>query len=310
MSNKKKKILLAVDGSGQSLNAVHYAGATFSTNNSEIVLFNILAGTPETFLDLGKEAVFQSDVAAIGAWTTQVKQNIEQFMQNAKSVLTDAGFQADDIKIKIHMKKSGVTRDILEEADKGYDALVVGRTGISKAKDILIGGIANKLIGKTAHPIVVVGGKPTPKRILIAFDGSKGSKRAVDCIASLVDRSGCRIRLCHVVRRLNFRLGSKVFFTPKQITEWLDEHTKEIRPVLKEMEKRLIKSGFSKEFIDIEILDEQISRAYRIVSEARDCNYQTIVVGRRGLTIVEEFLMGRVSNKVLQMATEMAVWIA
>jgi hypothetical protein len=34
-----------------------------------------------------------------------------------------------------------------------------------------------------------------------------------------------------------------------------------------------------------------------------------IVVGRRGLSRVEEFFMGRVSDKVLQLAKEMAVWV-
>ena len=51
------------------------------------------------------------------------------------------------------------------------------------------------------------------------------------------------------------------------------------------------------------------SRAGTIVDEARRGGFGTIVVGRRGLTKVEEFFMGRVSNKVLQMAREMAVWI-
>ena len=51
------------------------------------------------------------------------------------------------------------------------------------------------------------------------------------------------------------------------------------------------------------------SRAGAIVEEAKKGSYGTIVVGRRGLSKVEEFFMGRVSNKVIHLAKEMAVWV-
>ena len=41
----------------------------------------------------------------------------------------------------------------------------------------------------------------------------------------------------------------------------------------------------------------------------REGGYGTIVVGRRGLSKVYEFFMGRVSDKVLHLAKDMAVWI-
>ncbi|MGW8323578.1 MAG: universal stress protein, partial [Thermodesulfobacteriota bacterium] len=51
------------------------------------------------------------------------------------------------------------------------------------------------------------------------------------------------------------------------------------------------------------------SRAGTIVDQARRGGYGTIVVGRKGVTKVEEFFMGRVSSKVLQLAKNMAVWV-
>ena len=51
------------------------------------------------------------------------------------------------------------------------------------------------------------------------------------------------------------------------------------------------------------------SRASGIIEEAEEGGYGTIVVGRRGMSGVEEFFMGSVSNKVLHLAKEMAVWI-
>ena len=46
-----------------------------------------------------------------------------------------------------------------------------------------------------------------------------------------------------------------------------------------------------------------------IVKEANEGGYGTIVVGRRGLSRVREFFIGRVSMKVIQLARKHAVWV-
>ena len=51
------------------------------------------------------------------------------------------------------------------------------------------------------------------------------------------------------------------------------------------------------------------SRSGDIIREAREGAYGTIVMGRRGLSKVRDFLMGRVTSKVLNQAEDFAVWI-
>jgi nucleotide-binding universal stress UspA family protein len=51
------------------------------------------------------------------------------------------------------------------------------------------------------------------------------------------------------------------------------------------------------------------SRAFAVVEEAQAGGYGTIVVGRRGISKVEEFLLGRVSSKVVGQAAQAAVWV-
>jgi nucleotide-binding universal stress UspA family protein len=72
---------------------------------------------------------------------------------------------------------------------------------------------------------------------------------------------------------------------------------------------RLQAKGMVSARIKTKIVPGVYSRAAAILGEARDGDYGTIVVGRRGLSRVEEFIMGRVSNKVLQLARELAVWV-
>jgi K+-sensing histidine kinase KdpD len=46
-----------------------------------------------------------------------------------------------------------------------------------------------------------------------------------------------------------------------------------------------------------------------ILSEAEKGGYGTIVLGRRGISKAQEFFMGSISTKVIQLAGEKAVWI-
>ena len=51
------------------------------------------------------------------------------------------------------------------------------------------------------------------------------------------------------------------------------------------------------------------SRAADILATAREGNYGTVIMGRRGISAVREFIMGRVTTKVLNGAEGLAVWI-
>ncbi len=78
---------------------------------------------------------------------------------------------------------------------------------------------------------------------------------------------------------------------------------------MNEAKSRLKKTGFSEEQISSEILTYQKSRAAAIVKKATKGSYDTIVLGRRGLTAVGDFGIGRVSRKILQFAYRSTVWI-
>ena len=73
--------------------------------------------------------------------------------------------------------------------------------------------------------------------------------------------------------------------------------------------ERLEKAGVKGSRISTQVNLHSSSRAKDILTEAREGAYGTIVMGRRGLSKVHEFLMGRVTNKVLHRAEGFAVWI-
>jgi len=341
MKKKNLRILAAMDGSDQALNAVRYISGVFPPERTEVVLFHVNPDVPESFLDLGKgdlgkDAVLHSTVENISSWSTHLKKEIDKFMERAHTILVEANFPPDTVKIKVQSRKVGIARDILKEsgidiaegreilltesqysqvvlpkeANEKYDALVIGRTGMSKVHLVHMGSIANKLVGKTPHiPIAVVGGHPETGKVIIGFDGSEDAMRAVDCVGKLMSSPQREAMVCHVIRPLNIHMGIKRIFQPGEETRWAESKEKEIEPLLNEATKRLIDGGFSPDRVHKEIQTGKKSRAKGIITRAATGGYGTIAMGRQGLTKVEEFYIGRVSTKVLHMAKKMAVWI-
>jgi nucleotide-binding universal stress UspA family protein len=90
---------------------------------------------------------------------------------------------------------------------------------------------------------------------------------------------------------------------------YIQEAETMISQPFEQAESRLIRSGFPKGQVKTRIITGAGSRAETIVKTAREEGYGTVVVGRRGLSRVTEFFMGRVGNKVVQLAKGQTVWV-
>ena len=296
MVKNRRRILLAVDGSEQAFEAVSYVSRLLPPNRMEVVLFHVMTRVPESFWDIEKEPTLRQKLNDTGAWEFQQKKEIQEFMEKARCLFLDQNIPEDAVRVKIQERKVGIARDIIHESQKDFDGVVVGRWGMSMLKDFLWGSIANKLIGRLINiPLCVVGGTSQIGKILMAIDASEGAMRALDYIGAMVDTSHWEVTLFHAIREFD--------------TEELRRAEKSMASVFETASRHLEKAGFNRNQIDLKTVTGAHSRAAVIITEALKGGYGTIVVGRRGLTNVEAFTMGRVSNKVIHMAREMAVWV-
>ena len=292
----RRKILLAVDGSDQAFEAVRYVSLLFPPDRMEVVLFHVMTKVPESFWDVEKEPAYSHKVATTRAWELQQKKEIQEFMEKARRLFLDQNAPEDAVRIKIQERKVGIARDIIYESQNDYHGVVVGRWGMSQLKDFLSGSIANKLIGRLINvPLCVVGGTPQIGKILVAIDASEGAMRAIDYVGDMVDSLHWEVTIFHAVRDLD--------------REELNRAEKSMEYVFEKASGHLEKAGFNSNQITTRMITGVPSRAGAIIVEALKDGYGTIVVGRRGLSHVEEFFMGRVSNKVIQMARKMVVWV-
>ena len=129
----------------------------------------------------------------------------------------------------------------------------------------------------------------------------------------MFQESGCKIHVIHVLREIEKTI-SFVDAWESTIPKWYWDTLKEERERALEEAKNAINkvkeilSSYGLQ-VEAEIIHGAYSRAEEIVKNAQKKDCHTVVLGRRGISRVEEFFMGRVSTKVLQLAKNKTVWI-
>jgi len=156
-----KKILIAIDGSECALKAVDYAGRQFSgVGDLLITLLHVLPYPPAPLWDDGhiptKKEKEERD-SAIDKWLKNQRSNAEGIFGKAVDILTRNGFGTHQIEKKTVSDSTDVASSILEETrDKGYQTLIVGRCGHSRAKQFVIGSVTMKIISHGAGVAICV----------------------------------------------------------------------------------------------------------------------------------------------------------
>lgn len=142
-------------------------------------------------------------------------------------------------------------------------------------------------------------------KILVAVDGSENALRAVgEAVRMASGNPGARISLITVVPLINPVFGYGPLVTSQQVE---DAERKAEDEVLKKAEEVVSQAKQAAELaetagIGVESLVQIGDPAQAITEYAAKEGYEVIVMGRRGLGVLKELLLGSVSGKVLQAA--------
>jgi len=313
----QKKLLVLVDGSERAIQTVAYLKNFMPVEeNTRIVLFHVFSGLPEEYRELEKEPTCANAVEKMKNRKTAEKRNVREYLEHAKKILIAGGFAEPSIEVKFHPLEKGVARDIIDEARNGYSAVVLRRRGMGALKNIILGSVAVKLLQSlTFIPIMIVGQAPPVKKILLAVDASAASMKAVEFVASLLGGHGYEVCVFHAIPGLgaiNFDLSEVKKLEPPEVgmsDTCLEAFKLKVARLFQDVKDRLTAAGFESEKISEKILSGVQSRSEAIVKEAEDGGYGTIIVGRRGLSKIEAFFMGRVGHEVVYGGKNFTVWV-
>ena len=313
MSEKiRNKILLALDGSDQSLEVVRYVGTVLDAGRTELVLFHVGMGFPEVFWEMNNNPLYHSKKNKVMGWLADSQHTMGEFKEKARKILTDLGYQEGSFRFRCQAMKSGVLADVVQESYDGYGAVAVGRTGMSRLKDLFMGSLAYKLVKNIKHiPTVVVDGQPDTGRIFIALDDSIEAMRGVYNVSVHSKGKSTKICLCHIIQLPGmFRISKGRLTMTDREMDWLEYAKNKFRPLMTEATDRLVNAGVSEDRIEqrFETVKGNIIR--KLFETAQDGNFGTIMVGRRdAIGFFQEHFRGRFSEKIIGYLDNMAVWV-
>jgi len=308
---KEKRILIALDGSTHSFDATMYVARHWASTKPKITLMHVMRALPEIFWDLQQQAVFKQKLKERHReWVNYTKQTAEEFLAKAKKILTDANIPERTVSVNLQQAQKGVARDLITESKNGYDAVVLGRRGLSSLQAPFLGSVSTKVIER-AHDVAVwlVGGYPQASNILLAVDGSEHAASAVHYVGGFAARSVAKITLFHVIRALEPAFQELFSIHAQEVNAFMEQLGAETQAMFKRYRDILINHGIQDDRISSKNVTQASSRAASILDEARSAGYGTVVMGRRGLSRVYGFLTGRVTNKVLHQGEGLAFWI-
>jgi nucleotide-binding universal stress UspA family protein len=155
------------------------------------------------------------------------------------------------------------------------------------------------------------------KKILLPIDGSEHSRRAVEFAGYLGASLGKNLTDIALLRVISGRYMSRympyVDFRAEilKLSDSFREHKKQhiekiVKPSLDEGEKILRDLGVG---IGIEKLIVEGVPAHEIIRIADEKGFSTVIMARRGLSEIMEFLLGSITSKVVHAAVKQTVYI-
>jgi nucleotide-binding universal stress UspA family protein len=130
-------------------------------------------------------------------------------------------------------------------------------------------------------------------KILVPVDGSENSLRAFEHAIYLAKNAGATITAMHVIEK-----PPTVYIeSQKLLNDLLANFRAEAANILDKCQQLAAKSD-----VEIETVIGEGDAASNIVGYAQKGDYDTIIIGRRGLGRFKEMVLGSISNKVLHHA--------
>lgn len=270
---KYKKILVAFDGSESSKNALHQA---FRLANDEKCWITVVSVAPPYRGDLDLIAI--KDVAA------SLRKPCEEALREAEKIA-----EQERALIKTVCEEGEPYERIVDLADaENCDVIVMGRRGLRRLERVLVGSVTARVIGHTQRDVLVVPRNTYIgwKRLLVATDGSRYSRVAVEKAIAFARSYGSQLLIISVVD-----VPTEFYAEAPKAVEDLVRKAKEYTA---EAKRQAEAAGVK---ADTFVAEGDADAA--IVKLAKEQKAEMMIMGSHGRTGLRRLLMGSVTEKVI-----------
>ncbi|MBW2466712.1 MAG: universal stress protein [Deltaproteobacteria bacterium] len=307
----EKKLLVAVDASVYSTNILHYLERLFAgLDDIRFHLISVVTCNPSETAKEWFDELELLNMLSREAKARYAKKN--RYLKSAVERLGRNGIPAENVTTELKLSTGNPALEVLKVARKGfYDALIIGRRGISKLEELIMGSVSTSLLEKCHDvPIWIVDGQVDSRKFLVPVDGSHFTLQALDHLCFILQNNpSAEITLFHSTAIFSQTQQLEKDYCPRFLdSDWCETHRNNEEFYFKAPYHMLINSGFPAERIHRLETNKGMYASRQIVRQALIDDFGTIVMGRRRKQI-KKGVFGSVTEKVLAMSENTAVWI-
>ena len=295
------KILLATDGSDSARSALDFVVRFPFPRDSELRLVTVLQPV--------LEAAEMSELSEAHRELFEKARQAEQ--DTAASLLEEEARRLDEAgwRRTTEVRTGNTAEQIVAAADAvATDLVVVGSHGHKGVKKYLLGSVSDRVLRHASCSVLVVRHPPAredgtiplleaeqPRRLLVAFDGSTPSRKAVELCATLPVAAGSEVEALTVLPLIKMYRQDI-----RQQLSWVwQEKVEAAKQGLDWVSKQV---DWPKAAVSTR-LDESPDVAQAILDAAEKQGSDLIVLGDKGRGAVAQFLVGSVTKKVAHRAS-------
>lgn len=303
------KILLATDGSPHSQAAVAILRRIPFPPGSDLTVVTV---------------VEQSELLSAAGMDMSTKDRDlfnhlhDRRRQEAERLLAQeaAQIEGSEWTVRAIRREGHIAPQILDAVDElGVDLVVLGARGVSGLQRFLLGSVSHKVVKYAPCDVLVAkphddvdmetdeAAAPSPGsrlRILMAYDGSVPAEAAVQTLASLPLQDRAEIVVITVMTLITaFRMDIQ-----QQLSAVWQEDKQAAQAALETVAQTLRQAT---PHVSTE-LREGAEPSQEILTAARECHADLIMLGHKGKSGIERFLLGSTANRVLHYAP-CCVWV-
>lgn len=152
-----RNILFATDLSNSAKDALKYAISLAEKHQASVTAFHVLPDVMENFFwGAGFEMDMHFDA---DAWREVTEGRhataMDIISKHVNDVVTAFG-EGLSVPVKVKVEIGHPVKNILDEAELGYDMIVMGTMGHSKFEDMILGSVATGVVRRCKIPVMVV----------------------------------------------------------------------------------------------------------------------------------------------------------
>jgi nucleotide-binding universal stress UspA family protein len=177
------------------------------------------------------------------------------------------------------------------------DLLVLGAHGASFVRDLLVGSTTERVLRKTRRPMLVVRQAPSRDyaRVLVPVDFSERSAAAISLARAVAPNA--EVVLLHAYE---VPYEGQLRLAGVEEAKVVELRASAREDALKRLDQLIGEAGLSKDAVRRVLVQGQ--PASGIVEQAKALDCDLIAMGKQGLRMIEELVLGSVTRRVLEHA--------